>query len=144
METVLRPRAALWTAVGLSGVLVLAAFAGWRLLPEEIRQLFTGVQLATLVFFILVMVGVMLGVGLSSVTAGDDGLVVRNGLRVHRIGWGEIDGFRFTPDDPWAHVLLSDDPGSRPLMALQRVDGVRARRSLAVLEELWHSHRAAG
>jgi len=144
MATVFRPRAAVWTAVGLSAVLVLAALAGWQLLPEEIRLLFTGVQVATLVFFILVMVGVMLGVGLSSVEAGDDGIVVRNGLRVHRIGWAEIDGFRFTRDDPWAHVVLSDDPGSRPLMALQRVDGDRARRAVTVLEELWRTRRSAG
>ncbi|MDQ7991652.1 MAG: PH domain-containing protein [Propionicimonas sp.] len=141
MATVFRPRAALWTAIALSAVLVLAAIAGWVLLPAEIRDLFTGVQLGTLVFFVLVMVALMLGIGLSSVRVGEDGLLVRNGVRVHRVGWDEIEGFRLTPDDPWASVVLTDDPGTRPLMALQRVDGARARAAVAVLEELRLSHR---
>lgn len=144
MTTVFRPRAALLTAIVLSVVLVLAAVTGWFLLAEDVRQLFTGVQLATLIFFVFVVVGLMLGIGASSVRADEDGLVVRNGVRVHRISWDAVEGFRFTPDDPWVHVELTDDPGSRPLMALQRVDGARARNALAILEELRLLHRQAG
>lgn len=131
----LRPRAALLTAVGLSVVLVLAATLGWVLLPANVRGLFTGPQLATLALFVLVMIAVMLGVGLSSVRADAKGLVIRNGLRVHRIPWHQVKGFRFTADDPWAYVLLFDDPGSRPLMALQRVDRGRAADGLAGLKK---------
>lgn len=141
MARVYRPRATLLMAIGLSGVLVIAATVGWQLLPADVQVLFTGVQLATLVFFILVMVGVMLGVALSSVRADADGLVVRNGLRVHRIGWSQVEGFRFTGNDAWAFVVVAEDPGTRPLIALQRVDGARAQRALDGLRALWHEHR---
>jgi hypothetical protein len=124
----------------LSVVLVLAATIGWFLLPEEIRVLFTGPQLATLAFFVAVMVAVMLGVGLSTVRPGAEGLVVRNGLRTHTIGWRQIRGFRFTADDPWAYVLLKDEPGSRPLLAVQRVDGQRAAAAVGRLKKELADH----
>lgn len=134
MPRVLRPRNALLTAVSLSVVLVVAAGLGWALLPAETRELFTGPQLATLVFFVLVMIGVMLGVGLSSVRVDADGLLVRNGPRTHRIAWSQVRGFRFTSNDPWAYVLLDGEPESRPLIALQRVDGERAKAAFSALK----------
>lgn len=141
MTTVIRPRAAQWTAIGLSLLLVVAALLGWRLLPENIQVLFTGVQLATLVFFVLVMVAVMLGVGLSSVRADAEGLTIRNGVRTHHVGWDDIEGFRFSPHDPWAYLLTTSEPGIRPMLALQRVDGGHARRALETLDGQWRQHR---
>ncbi|MGC4155053.1 MAG: PH domain-containing protein [Propionicimonas sp.] len=135
------PRATTLTAIGLSIVLVFAAWLGWRALPPNIQELFTGFQLGTLVLFILVMLAVMLGIGLSNVRVDEGGLQVRNGLRRHRFEWWQIDGFRFTPHDPWAYVLLVDDPGSRPLVAVQRVDGERARSFVAELTAQWEAHR---
>ena len=135
------PRVTTLTAIGLSVVLLVAAWAGWRALPPDIQQLFNGAQVATLVLFVLVMLGVMLGVGLSHIRADDEGLLIRNGLRTHRIAWQQIEGFRFTAHDPWAYVLVAEDPGSRPLMAVQRVDGARARRFVAELTAQWEAHR---
>lgn len=140
MSRVYRPRATLIMALVLSAVLVLASAIGWRLLPADIQVLFTGEQLATLVFFILVMIAVMLGIALSSVRADGDGLVVRNGPRAHRIAWSQVEGFRFTQHDPWAYVLVSEEPGTRPLIALQRVDGDRARSAVAELTAMWQEH----
>lgn len=135
------PRATTLTAIGLSVVLLFAAWLGWQALPPEIQHLFSGVQLGTLVLFVLVMLGMMLGLGLSHVRADDDGLLIRNGLRTHRIGWQQIEGFRFTAHDPWAYVLFSEDPGSRPLMAVQRVDGDRARGFVDELTAQWEARR---
>ncbi|MEA5054652.1 MAG: PH domain-containing protein [Propionicimonas sp.] len=141
MGTVLRPRAALLMAVGLSVILVLATVLGWALLPGNVKELFTGPQLATLALFVLVMIAVMLGVGLSSVRADAHGLVIRNGVRTHQVPWRQVTGFRFTADDPWAYVLLCDEPGSRPLMALQRVDRSRAAHGLAGLKAALADYR---
>lgn len=135
------PRATTLTAIGLSVVLLVAAWLGWRALPPDIQELFSGVQLGTLVLFIVVMLAMMLGLGLSNVRIDDAGLQVRNGLRRHRIEWQRIEGFRFTAHDPWAYVLLDDDPGSRALIAVQRVDGARARGFVAELTAQWEAHR---
>ena len=140
MTRVYRPRATLVMAVGLTAVLVFAAAIGWQLLPANIQVLFTGEQLATLVFFILVMIAVMLGIALSTVRADAEGLVVGNGPRRHRIAWSQIEGFRFTAHDPWAYVLITQEPGTRPLIALQRVDGDRARAAVDDLRRLWQEH----
>ncbi|MGC3954046.1 MAG: PH domain-containing protein [Propionicimonas sp.] len=141
MSRVYYPRAVLLTAVVLSVVLLFAAWLGWQALPPDLQAMFTGPQLATLGFFVLVMLAMMLGIGLSHVRLDDAGLTVRNGPRLHRIGWDEIAGFRFGPNDPWAYVLLHDDPGSRPLIGVQRVDGDRARAFAADLVAAWESHR---
>ena len=143
MPVVYRPRATLLMAVVLSAVLLVAAAIGWQLLPPEIQVLFTGFQLATLAFFVAVMVAMMLGIGLSSVRADADGLLVRNGPRVHRIAWAQIEGFRFTGHDPWAYVLVDHEPGNRPLIAVQRVDGARAEAAVARLRDLWQEHGGA-
>lgn len=135
------PRATTLTAIGLSVVLLFAAWLGWNALPPDLQELFTGFQLGTLVLFVLVMLGMMLGIGLSNVRVDDEGLQVRNGLSSRRITWPEIEGFRFSPHDPWAYVLLTDDPGRRPLIAVQRVDGDRARQFIAELTARWEAHR---
>lgn len=145
MKAVLRPRAALLTGIVLSAVLVIAAVVGWILLPVDIRALFTGPQLVTLGLFVLVMVLVMLGVGLSTVRVDADSLTVRNGLRSHVIPWQDVRGFRLTSDDPWAYVLIASEPGTRPLLAVQRVDGKRAAEAVALLKKQLreHSRRSA-
>ncbi len=141
MTRVYYPRATTLTAIGLSVVLLFAVWLGWRALPADIRELFTGAQLGTLVLFVLVMLAMMLGIGLSNVRVDETGLLVRNGLRRYRIEWEQIEGFRFTPHDPWAYVLFEDDPGSRALIAVQRVDGERARGFVAELTAQWEAHR---
>lgn len=138
---VLRPRAALAMAVALSTVLVAAAALGWYALPADIRVLFTGLQVGTLVFFILVMIGFMMAVGLSRVRVDEAGLAIRNGLRSHRVPWAAVRGFRFTEHDPWAYVLLDGDPDQRPLMAVQQTDHERAEQMVSRLRDLLEARR---
>lgn len=138
---VLRPRRALLTASILSGVLALASVLGWVAMPAETRALFTPPQLLTLAFFVLVMIGFMMTVGLSVVRANEAGLTFRNGLRTHRLEWAQVSGFRFTENDPWAYVLLDGDPDQRPLLGIQRTDHERAEAALAALRQLWERAR---
>lgn len=139
---VLRPRRALLTASVLSAVLLAATVAGWVAMPVQTRDLFTPPQLLTLGFFVLVMIGFMMSVGLSVVRADDDGLTFRNGLRTHHLGWDQVAGFRFTENDPWAYVLTDGDPDQRPLLGLQRTDHERAEAALVALESAWRQARA--
>jgi hypothetical protein len=139
---VLRPRRALLTASVLSAVLLAATVVGWVAMPVQTRDLFTPPQLLTLGFFVLVMIGFMMSVGLSVVRADDDGLTFRNGLRTHHLDWDQVAGFRFTENDPWAYVLTDDDPDQRPLLGLQRTDHERAETALVALESAWRQARA--
>jgi len=131
---VIRPRRALLTATVLSAVLLAAAVAGWVAMPTQTRDLFTPPQLLTLAFFVLVMIGFMMTVGLSFVRADAEGLTFRNGFRTHHLDWTHVAGFRFTENDPWAYVLTDGDPDQRPLLGLQRTDRERAVASFAALE----------
>ena len=132
-----RPRRALLTASALSAVLVAAAALGWMALPAEIQVQFTGLQLLTLAFFVLVMIGFMMSLGLSYVRADDSGLTFRNGLRTHRLAWADVRGFRFTEHDPWAYVLVDNELGQRPLLGIQRTDQDRAEAAVGALRSAW-------
>ncbi len=138
---VVRPRRALLMASVLSVVLVLAAALGWAAMPTDVRDLFTGPQLVTLAFFIVVMIGFMMSVGLSYVRADEAGITFRNGLRTHRLGWPEVAGFRFTENDPWAYVLTDGEVDQRPLLGLQRTDRERAEADFRALGSLWERSR---
>lgn len=141
MSTVFRPRRALWTAIALSAVLIVAAGLGWVLLPAEIQAQFTVPQLATLAFFVGVMVVFMMSLGLSYVRVENDQLVFRNGLRTHRLGWDQIRGFRFGENDPWAYVLTVGEPEQRALLGIQRTDAEHADADLVEIEQAWRTAR---
>lgn len=134
------PRVASITAIVLSVVLVVAALLGWWALPDSVRIQFSIEQVLTLIGFVIVIMGLMLGLGLSRARADESGLVIRNGVRVHRYRWDEIRGVRFRPGDPWAYVLLDTTPERRErsgepyrrqqIIAVQSPDGARARQAV--------------
>ena len=134
---VIRPRRSLLTASVLSVVLLVAAVVGWVAIPPDTRDLFTPLQQLTLVLCVLVMLGLMMSIGLSTVRADAVGLTFRNGLRTHHLDWPEVTGFRFTENDPWAYVLTEGDPDQRALLGLQRTDHARAEADFAALEKAW-------
>lgn len=139
---VFRPRRSLLMASALSAVLLVATAIGWLALPPDIQVQFTGVQLATLLFFVLVMVVFMMSVGLSYVRVDTDALVLRNGVVTQRIAWAEIRGFRFTENDPWAYVLLTGEPEQRALLGIQRTDRERAEADFDALNAAWRQLRS--
>ena len=113
----LRRQAAIWTIV-MGG----AAVFGWFMLPQNIRVLFNGVQIATLIFFVAVMLGIVWAAALGYVKAGPQGMKFRNMAVTHEIPWSEIASVRFGPADHWAFVELADT-SDRPVLGIMRSDG---------------------
>ena len=113
----LRRQAAIWTIV-MGG----AAVFGWFMLPQNIRVLFNGFQIATLIFFVAVMLGIVWAAALGYVKAGPQGMKFRNMAVTHEIPWSEIASVRFGPADHWAFVELTDT-SDRPVLGIMRSDG---------------------
>ena len=113
----LRRQAAIWTIV-MGG----AAVFGWFMLPQDIRVLFNGFQIATLIFFVAVMLGIVWAAALGYVKAGSQGMKFRNMAVTHEIPWSEIASVRFGPADHWAFVELADT-SDRPVLGIMRSDG---------------------
>lgn len=94
----------------VSGVLVaavaLGTVIGWTALPAHLRAQFSVVQLATLVALLLALILVIGLVALSYVDAGQHGLVFRNGLRTHRIGWPRVARVSYRSGDPWPFIWV--------------------------------------
>lgn len=128
LRTEFRSRPALVTGVALSTLLVVASLLMWMGLGPAIRAQFSLAQVLTLVFFLAVIVGVMLSVGLSSIRCDQQGLHVRNAVRTHHYAWPEVAGAELGGGDPWAYVLLRPTP-ERPdgetqmALAVQRSQG---------------------
>ena len=113
----LRRQAAIWTIV-MGG----AAVFGWFMLPQNIRVLFNGFQIATLIFFVAAMLGIVWAAALGYVKAGPQGMKFRNMAVTHEIPWSEIASVRFGPADHWAFVELADT-SDRPVLGIMRSDG---------------------
>ncbi|WP_026926639.1 PH domain-containing protein [Granulicoccus phenolivorans] len=136
------PRKLLWWALGFTAVLVAASLFGWAMLPGQIQSQFSWIQVLTLIGFIAIMAGIMLGLGFSHVRADRTGMTFRNGLFRRTLTWGEVRGIGYGPNDPWAYVYLngddptSEDPQRYMLLALQRVDGQRTLEGVRDLQSL--------
>ncbi|MBK8462607.1 MAG: PH domain-containing protein [Nigerium sp.] len=123
----LRRQALIWTVV-MGG----SAVFGWFALPANVRALFTGFQVATLAFFVVVMLSIVWALGLGFVKAGPEGLLFRNGVRTRQVPWADVVSIRYTSADHWAFVELADD-SDRPLLGIQRSDGALADEQVARL-----------
>lgn len=125
----LRRQAIIWSVL-LPG----AALLGWFALPAAIRVQFTGLQLATLVFFILIMLGIIWVLAVGYVKADAHGVRFRNGVKAHRFAWQEIDAIRYRPGDHWPFVEMGDT--DLPMIGIQRSDGPLADEDVAALRSL--------
>ncbi|MFT3861454.1 PH domain-containing protein [Micropruina sp.] len=119
---IFRPRASLRMGISLSASLVCASILGWVMTPAHVQNQFTPVQLLTLIFFLMLMVGVALGIGLSYVRADADGLRFRNGVKTYAVPWSQIKAFRYRDGDPWPFVLVRSEVEQRALIGIQRSD----------------------
>lgn len=72
---------------------------------------------------------------------GTDGLTVRNLLLTRTVAWDEILAVRFPEGDPWVSLEL-DDTDILAVMAIQRVDGERARQEAVRLATLLARRRS--
>lgn len=139
------PRNLLFWALGFSVVLVALSAWGWVALGAEVRAQFTGFQIATLILFELVMIGLMMGLGTCTVTADAAGLRVRNGVRRHVLAWDDIAEIRYRHGDPWAYAIHADDPDDpsrTQLLGVQATDGQRCRDAVAELRQRLAAHRS--
>lgn len=128
-----RPGASLRMATSLCICLVAGSVLGWLMTPAHIRALFTGVQLVTLVVFLIVTVVVAMSLGLSYVRADATGLRFRNGIRTYEVPWSQVKAIRYRDSDPWAYVLLRTEVDQRILLGIQRSDRDYAERCVADL-----------
>lgn len=124
----LRRQAGIWTIV-LGG----GAVFGWFALPQNIRVLFNGFQIATLLFFVAVMLGIVWAVTLGYVKAGAQGLKFRNLFTTHTLSWSQVASLRFSPADHWAFVELVDT-SDRPVLGIMRSDGRLAQEQFDALD----------
>jgi len=125
------------TAVILSMVLLAGALWVWYELGPEIRAQVTWLQAATLLFFVIFMIGVMLAVGYSHVWAAEGEVVIRNGPVMRRFRTEQIAGLRLRKGDPWAYLLVKDPEGDgvrrRAVLAIQSVEGEGAEKKVREL-----------
>ena len=126
---------ALMTAVVLSIVLLSFAMFGWYALGKEIRDQITWIQAATLLFFMLFMIGVMLSVGYSRLWADENGVTVRNGPIMRRYPIERIAGVRLRKGDAWSSLLLKGEAELKraPVLAIQSLEGEAAEAKLIEL-----------
>ncbi|WP_232549687.1 PH domain-containing protein [Propioniciclava soli] len=134
VELAAHPRMVRRQAILWSIVLPGAALLGWFMLPASIRVLFTGLQIGTLVFFVLIMLGIVWVMAMCWVKAGPEGVVLRNGLKRYHVPWDAVAAVRYWPGDSWA--FLEKGHLDQPVLALQRVDGRYTDEDVEVLREL--------
>ncbi|WP_420175571.1 PH domain-containing protein [Luteococcus sp. OSA5] len=143
---VFRSRPALRMGTAMSVVLTVFSLGLWVALGPELRQLFTGLQIATLVFFLAFGVGLMMSIGLSTVVVDDQGLHVRNSIFRRSFGWDEVAGARLGDGDPWAYIVLrpsAEHPDGRNhvALAIQRAEGEGAEANLRRLQRAIARHQ---
>ncbi|MBO0811887.1 MAG: PH domain-containing protein [Microlunatus sp.] len=121
-----------------SVLLLIAVFVGWIALPRHLRMTFTPFQLVTLLLVLAAIIGVIMSAAMSMVRADPSGLVIRNALRTHRVGWQQVRGLVYRDGDPWPTLLIndSDDPDKIMLLGIQRTDHARADAAVATLRRL--------
>lgn len=143
---VFRPRRLRVLAAVMSAALCVLVVVGWFALPLRLRQDFTLSQRLTLLAVLAVLVLGMVALAGSYVRADDQGIQLRNGLRHHRVDWGQVHKILLRPGDPWALLLLLPTDGRpfevdldadrRQLMGIQANDGEASRQAILALRRL--------
>jgi len=135
-----RPRAARWVASVLFVLTVLGPPALFAVMAandldmswaDVVGTLATAVVLAWLCFRQAAVRAV----------PDDDGLTVRNFIKVRRLEWEQVVEVRFGVNSAWAQLDLSDGT-TLPVMAIQSADGEYARREVGRLAALVQLHES--
>ncbi|WP_432560458.1 PH domain-containing protein [Granulicoccus sp. GXG6511] len=137
-----RARNLLIWAIGFSLAIIGGSIFGWYSLDAHIRDRFNNFQILTLIVIGLVLIGFMMGLGMSVVVADEKGLKIRNAISIRRLHWDEIGEIQYRHGDPWAYAMLAgteDDPVRRQMIGIQTTDKDRAHAAVAELRAL-HAH----
>jgi hypothetical protein len=136
-----RPLGVRIAAIAFGVLLFGVAAAMWISFPDHVREAFTVSQRAT----VLAMGAGALVIGHAlarcRVDADDDGLVVVNGYRSHRLQWAQVVAVRMLPGNPWVTLDLADGTNLSAL-GIQGSDGARAQRQVRALRALIEAHAA--
>ncbi len=128
LRKVYRPLGARMVSAVSAGVLTALVVFLWLMLPGRVQAEFDWFQRGTLIFFFVVILGVLYGVFRTRVVVSERGIGVTNGFRHYEFDWPAIVSISMSRHRPWALLDLSDG-STRALMALQTSDGPRAIRS---------------
>jgi hypothetical protein len=113
----------------------------WISFPPHVRESFTPFQRLT----VLAMGAGVLVIGHAlarcRVDADDEGLVVVNGYRSHRLQWAQVLSVRMLPGNPWVTFDLADGT-TLSALGFQGSDGGRAQRQVRTLRRLIDAHSA--
>lgn len=123
---------ALMTSVVLSGVVLMFSLYGWYAIGRDIRSQITLAQGATLVFFVVLMIGIMLSIGYSRLWADEKGVIVRNGPVLRKFSVDQIAGLRLRNGDAWAYLLIKNNGKvkRRAVLSIQQLEGARGKRKM--------------
>ncbi|SDE44285.1 PH domain-containing protein [Auraticoccus monumenti] len=140
-----RPRVLLAFSSVVSVLFVVACLVGWYAIGD-VRSQFTGLQVGTLVLFVVWIVGLMMAMALSVVVVEESRLVVRNGVVTRRYAFSDIRAVRYREGDSWAYLELHETGTAgehlrRQCLAIQRVDGARSQADAARLRDLIRARR---
>lgn len=136
-----RPLGSRVVAVVGGGCLSAVLLVMWFAFPQPIRDGFKLIEVVTLVLFLLAALVVLYGIARSKVTSDDEGLLVLNCFREHRVEWDQMRDISLSSGMPWALVRTTD--GTRvAVIAVQGSDGDRARAQVRLLRERLARSRA--
>jgi hypothetical protein len=93
------------------GVVLVGGFAWlWISFDDQTREAVSGLQRATVIFFLGVGLAALNGLARSRVTASVDGLELVNGYRTRRLEWAQVVRVSMPAGAPWPTVPA---PGPR-------------------------------
>ena len=127
-----RPLGVRLAAVIFGGGLLVVCAMAWIGFDDEIRDAFTFPQKLTLVGFGLMVVGALLALSRSRVTAETERIVVVNGFRRRVFDRNAVVAVHLGRGAPWA-TLDIDDGTTVAAMGIQGSDGDRALQALREL-----------
>ena len=123
-------------AVLLLGVVLVGGFAWlWLSFDEATQATVSGLQKATVIFFVALGLGLMNGLARSRITATEAGIVVVNGYRKRELEWAQVVAVHLPPGAPWPTLDL-DDGTAISAMGIHASDGDRAQRQVRELRAL--------
>jgi Bacterial PH domain len=121
-----------WRAIrGRRAALIaaLAVLLGAAILGAALPAPFQGGDKIGVALMGIPVAAVLLLLARPSVTASEEGLVVRNLVGTRRLSWAEVVSIRLGPDDSWASIDVSDGT-SLAVMALQTADRTHTAAAL--------------
>ena len=121
------------------GIVLVGGFAWlWVSFDDQTREAVSGLQRATVIFFLGVGLAALNGLARSRVTASVDGLELVNGYRKRRLEWAQVVRVSMPAGAPWPTMDL-DDGTTISVMGIHGSDGARARTAVTELKALLSS-----